>query len=132
MRSPSLFGKLEVIYLECGLDTAGLYSLASGADVRRLRVEAGSMAVLAKLGTAVADADGEIADVELDEPTAMAQAAFRRFARDVVAPLAEKIHRDDSTVPESLLQPMRQMGVFGLSISRSTRDMHRAGGRTPR
>ena len=34
----------------------------------------------------------------------------------MVAPLAEKIHRHDLTVPESLLQPMREMGVFGLSI----------------
>ena len=34
----------------------------------------------------------------------------------VVAPMAEKIHRLDLTVPESLLKPMREMGVFGLSI----------------
>ncbi|RZL82199.1 MAG: acyl-CoA dehydrogenase, partial [Variovorax sp.] len=32
------------------------------------------------------------------------------------APQAEAIHRHDQTVPESLLQPMREMGVFGLSI----------------
>ena len=30
--------------------------------------------------------------------------------------MAEEIHRHDLTVPESLLQPMREMGVFGLSI----------------
>ena len=46
----------------------------------------------------------------------MARDAFRRFAEEVVAPMAEKIHRHDLTVPESLLQPMREMGVFGLSI----------------
>jgi (2S)-methylsuccinyl-CoA dehydrogenase len=33
-----------------------------------------------------------------------------------VAPLAESIHREDLTVPESLLEPLREMGVFGLSI----------------
>jgi (2S)-methylsuccinyl-CoA dehydrogenase len=36
--------------------------------------------------------------------------------QDVVAPLAERIHREDLTVPEALLQPMRELGVFGLSI----------------
>ena len=46
----------------------------------------------------------------------MAVAAFRRFAADVVVPAAEGIHRNNLTVPESLLQPMRDMGVFGLSI----------------
>ena len=46
----------------------------------------------------------------------MAQDAFRRFAAEVVAPQAEAIHRHDLTVPESLLEPLREMGVFGLSI----------------
>ncbi len=123
-----LFGKLEAIYFECGLDTCELQALATGENVRRLRNEAGGMAALAKLGKLVADADGEIADVVLDEPTAMARDAFRRFAGDVVAPLAEKIHRHDLTVPESLLQPMREMGVFGLSIPEEY-EGHAPGGR---
>ncbi|HMA09536.1 MAG TPA: acyl-CoA dehydrogenase family protein, partial [Ramlibacter sp.] len=59
----------------------------------------------------------EIGDVRLEAPLAMAQDAFRRFASDVVAPMAEKIHRNDLTVPESLLQPMREMGVFSLSVA---------------
>jgi (2S)-methylsuccinyl-CoA dehydrogenase len=34
----------------------------------------------------------------------------------VVAPQAGRIHRENLTVPESLLQPLREMGVFGLSV----------------
>ena len=34
----------------------------------------------------------------------------------MVVPQAEAIHRDNLTVPESLLQPLREMGVFGLAI----------------
>ena len=52
----------------------------------------------------------------LDEQHALAQDAFRRFSSEVVAPQAEAIHRHDLTVPESLLGPMREMGVFGLAI----------------
>ena len=33
--------------------------------------------------------------------------------------MAEKIHREDLTVPERLLGPLREMGVFGLSIPQS-------------
>jgi (2S)-methylsuccinyl-CoA dehydrogenase len=51
-----------------------------------------------------------------DQDIAMARDAFERFAVNVVAPLAQKIHEHDLTVPESLLQPMREMGAFGLSI----------------
>jgi (2S)-methylsuccinyl-CoA dehydrogenase len=34
-------------------------------------------------------------------------------------PVATKIHRQDLTVPEELLGPLREMGVFGLSIPES-------------
>jgi alkylation response protein AidB-like acyl-CoA dehydrogenase len=43
-----------------------------------------------------------------------------RFAADVVAPQAEAIHRDNLTVPEALLQALRELGVFGLSIPSAT------------
>ncbi|HEX2828804.1 MAG TPA: acyl-CoA dehydrogenase family protein [Burkholderiales bacterium] len=112
----NVVGRLEGVYLECGLDARELHDIASGADFAELRRQAASAAALAKLGKAVADTDREIGDVALDEQALMARDAFRRFARDVVAPQAEKIHRHDLTVPESMLQPMREMGVFGLSI----------------
>lgn len=108
--------RLEGIFLECQLDLAQLHALAASAELARLRTEAAGAGAMARLGKAVAEASGEIAHVELDEQAAMARDAFRRFATDVVAPMAEKIHRHDLTVPESLLQPMREMGVFGLSI----------------
>ncbi len=40
----------------------------------------------------------------------------RRFARDVVAPKAEEIHRKDLLVPESFLQQMSDLGYFGMSV----------------
>lgn len=108
--------RLEGIFLECNLDAGGLHAVAGSAELAQLRREVGSAAAMARLGKAVADANGEIAQVELDEQATIARDAFRRFAADVVAPIAEKIHRHDLTVPESLLEPMREMGVFGLSI----------------
>ncbi|WP_454693446.1 acyl-CoA dehydrogenase family protein [Achromobacter aegrifaciens] len=111
-----LLERLVAVFAELGLDPAGLHALASGAEVASLRQQAGSAAVLARLGKAAALSDSEWAHVELDEITTMARDSFGRFAAEAVAPLAERIHREDLTIPESLLQPLREMGVFGLSI----------------
>ncbi|WEK43733.1 MAG: acyl-CoA dehydrogenase family protein [Candidatus Sphingomonas colombiensis] len=111
---PAVLGRLEGIYLAMGLPMAPLDAV--GHDARGLRRDAGAPEALASLGQAVADATGELGDVPLDEQTLLARDAFRRFAHDIVAPLAEDIHRRDLTVPETLLGPMREMGVFGLSI----------------
>src|SRR5690606_37966354 len=58
----------------------------------------------------------EAGDTALDEDKALMRDAFVRFGEDVVRPHAEHIHRQDLTIPESLLDPMREMGVFGLSV----------------
>ena len=115
----SVLARLTTIFVECDLDDAPLRALGASDAARRLRSAAGSMTALARLGRSVAEAGGDVGNVALDEDTAMARDAFRRFAAAVVAPEAEKIHRPDLTVPESLLQPMRDMGVFGLSIPES-------------
>ncbi|MFT4584748.1 MAG: (2S)-methylsuccinyl-CoA dehydrogenase [Gammaproteobacteria bacterium] len=52
----------------------------------------------------------------LDEDKAIIAASFARFSDEIVAPLAEKIHRGDLIVPEEILTPLREMGCFGLSI----------------
>jgi (2S)-methylsuccinyl-CoA dehydrogenase len=108
--------RLEPLFLELNLDPQPLHALAASAELARLRREAASAKAQAQVGQAVAGARSEIGDVPLDEQLTMARDGFRRFAADVVAPMAEQIHRHDLTVPESLLQPMREMGVFGLSI----------------
>jgi (2S)-methylsuccinyl-CoA dehydrogenase len=111
----SVMNRLQGVYAAAGMDAAKLNDLARGETLLALRRASGPDA-LASLGAAVADADGDIAEVELDEESMLAREAFRRFAADVVAPLAEKIHRENLTVSETLLKPLREMGVFGLAI----------------
>ena len=126
--APALIERLIGIHMAAGLDSAELDDLASGPAIRQLRREAGGPEVLAALGAELAETRGEIADVPVDEATAQARDGFRRFAAEVVAPLAEAIHREDLTVPESLLQPLREMGVFGLSIPEAYGGSAPAGG----
>lgn len=112
----SVLARMEILYIELDLELAPLQALAAEAGWASLRRSAGGARALAGAGHALSSASGEIGCIALDEPLAMAQTAFRRFAEQVVAPQAEAIHRQDMTIPEPLLQSLRDMGVFGLSI----------------
>lgn len=112
----AVLARLETVFLETDLDLDDLHALASSTDLANFRKSAASATARAAVGKDVATANTEIGNVRLNPSLAMAQDAFRRFASDVVAPMAEKIHRHDLTVPESLLEPMREMGVFSLSV----------------
>src|SRR5438876_11893736 len=46
----------------------------------------------------------------------MARDAARGFARKEVAPIAERIHRHDELVPESIIRRMTELGYFGMSV----------------
>jgi (2S)-methylsuccinyl-CoA dehydrogenase len=41
---------------------------------------------------------------------------FYRFTNDVVAPLAEEIHRQDQDIPEAIIRPAAELGCFGTCI----------------
>lgn len=112
----SSLARLEEVQSGLGLDISALVETRACDALAELRQASASPVALANLGQQVVDSDAELGQVELDEMAAMASETFARFAADVVAPMAEEIHRQDLTVPESLLQPMREMGVFGLSI----------------
>jgi len=112
----AVLGRLEAISLELDLDPAPLQAVAADVSLRALRRAATSGPALAALGARLAAEADALGTLALDEGLELAQDAFRRFAVEVVAPQAEAIHRDNLTVPESLLQPLREMGVFGLAI----------------
>ena len=112
----AVLARLEAVAVDEELDLAPLRELGSSAAWTALRRAAAGPAALSRTALALAASDAEIGPVQLSEEVAMAQQAFRRFGAERVAPLAAAIHQGDLTVPETLLQPLREMGVFGLSI----------------
>ncbi len=106
--------RLEAVHADLGLRTEELPALRGSDALAALRTATRASEAEA-LGARIA-AGENFGEVELEEDAALATEAFRRLAADVVAPLAERIHRETLTVPESILQPMREMGVFGLTI----------------
>ena len=57
-----------------------------------------------------------LADERLDDEKRIIRNTFKDFADDVVKPLAEEVHRNDLLVPAEILEPLKEMGVFGLSV----------------
>jgi len=51
-----------------------------------------------------------------EEMAVMARDSARGFGRKAVAPIAEKIHRHDDLVPETIIQQMAELGYFGMSV----------------
>jgi (2S)-methylsuccinyl-CoA dehydrogenase len=90
------------------LDPAVLDALRDELSEQRYR---GTGARLLEAGAAydrpVPHDTGEVAEL---------RAATRRFAREVVAPEAEQIHREDALVPEHFITGMAELGYFGMSV----------------
>ena len=71
---------------------------------------------IAAIGQAILDGDGDLGPDLLSEYHTIMRDTFCRFSDDVVAPLAESIHREDLIIPDAILEPLKEMGMFGLSI----------------
>jgi (2S)-methylsuccinyl-CoA dehydrogenase len=52
----------------------------------------------------------------LDQDMELVADTFRSFAKNVIAPHAERVHRTNGDVPEEIIAGLGQLGAFGLSI----------------
>ena len=86
----------------------------------RAAVRAGLSEVrLRRIGSRVIEARGAFS-AELDDAVAnMTRDTARSFARSEVVPIAQEMHRQDHLVPESLIQKMAGLGLFGCSVPES-------------
>lgn len=46
----------------------------------------------------------------------MTRDSVRQFARTEVSPIAERVHRHDELIPETIIQQMAELGFFGMSV----------------
>ncbi|MCS6925995.1 MAG: acyl-CoA dehydrogenase family protein [Candidatus Binatia bacterium] len=81
-------------------------ALRAGAHESRFRQI--GRAVLARRGANNCWLESEIALMTRD--------SVRQFARTEVAPIAERVHRNDELVPEPIIQKMAELGYFGMSV----------------
>lgn len=71
---------------------------------------------LSALGERFKANGGEPAGADLPDEQRMIRDSFRAFAQERVAPMAERIHREDLTIPDELIEGLRELGCFGLSV----------------
>lgn len=99
-------------------DSAITAAIGSDSAASFMSTQLGA-ANMAAIGEQVLDRDGDLGTDLLSEHHTMMRDTFRRFADDVVAPLAEEVHRQDLIIPDAILEPLKEMGMFGLSIPES-------------
>jgi (2S)-methylsuccinyl-CoA dehydrogenase len=112
----TLLERLQQVALDVGDGADALRKLADDPEWHAVCGASLSGRALDDTGRLVCESQEEIGDIELAPELRLAQSEFRRFATQVVMPLATQIHRQNLTVPQELLRPLRDMGVFGLSI----------------
>ncbi|MBV1877365.1 MAG: acyl-CoA/acyl-ACP dehydrogenase [Pseudomonadales bacterium] len=71
---------------------------------------------LAQLGATIAQTQGDLGDRGLAQEKQMMADTFRQFAEQVVEPMAEDIHRKDLMIPDEIINGLKQLGCFGLSV----------------
>jgi (2S)-methylsuccinyl-CoA dehydrogenase len=102
---------------DLGLGEAAFEATFS-AELRATLRQTGNEVVYRALGQRVAEDRGRV-DFALDELLEQVRDSVREFGDGEIAPLAERIHRGDETVPEEFIEKMSELGYFGLSIPES-------------
>jgi (2S)-methylsuccinyl-CoA dehydrogenase len=112
----SIRARLELRPQDYGLTRAELAKTLDSEALQAFCGEQLAVARMTELGQAIADMDGNTGAYLLDEDHEMMRDTFRRFATDIVMPLAEHVHREDLLIPAEILDGLAEMGTFGLSI----------------
>lgn len=99
--------KIELTQFHALLDEPELVAWAS---------EQSCVENIVSLGDQMRTSSGHLGKSVLNQEHEFMADTFSRFALDVVHPLAEHIHRKDADIPDDILNPLKEMGVFGLSI----------------
>ncbi|HXK56545.1 MAG TPA: acyl-CoA dehydrogenase family protein, partial [Gammaproteobacteria bacterium] len=112
----SIRARLELRPQDYGLTRTILAKTLDSESLQAFCSEQLAVAQMAELGKAVAEMDGRTGAYLLDDDHEMMRDTFRRVAEEVVMPLAEEIHRHDLDIPDTILDQVREMGCFGISI----------------
>jgi (2S)-methylsuccinyl-CoA dehydrogenase len=72
-------------------------------------------AALEELGRTLISGPNELPQ-HLDEEKRLMRETFRRFSDQIVRPRAAAVHRNDSMIPNEIIEGLKHLGCFGLSV----------------
>ena len=99
-----------------GLNDNWLSATVDHAAVRQFCLAQLPAERVAELGQLMRAQDGVTGAYLLDDHHEMMRETFRRVAEEVVMPLAEEIHRHDLDIPDAIIEQVKELGCFGISI----------------
>lgn len=71
---------------------------------------------IVETGQLIRQRQGRPPDDHLGDEKTLMRDTFGQFAEEQVAPLAEDIHRMDRMIPDAIIDGLRELGCFGLSV----------------
>ena len=71
---------------------------------------------LAAVGERVRQGLGNLPPDHLDDEKTLMRETFRQFSDERVAPAAGDVHRDNTMIPDTIIDGLRELGCFGLSV----------------
>ena len=107
--------RLDRVRDDLELDAAALLEVFESAALRQFVRQWLAPSHLETVGAGILQA-GQCGRSLLDSDKQIIADSFARVTDEVVTPLAEKIHREDLTIPDEVLDAIADMGCFALSI----------------
>ncbi len=113
----AICARLALRAADFGIEFATVSAAHPGRHPALARLASGEH--LARLGAELLQRDGRLPAAGLDDDKELMRETFAQFAAEVVAPLAQDVHRTDSDIPEVILKGAAELGLFGVSIPES-------------
>ena len=111
----NVMGRLKKIALDVGIELESLTTLENSAEYRNV-LKHNRPSVISALGSLIINEKFDRLRSGLDDEKELVRDTFYRFSDEIVAPLAEKIHREDLDIPEQIIEAASELGCFGTCI----------------
>jgi len=112
----NVMGRLKKIALDVGgVELESLTTLENSAEYRSV-LKHNRPSVISALGSLITNEKFDRLRSGLDDEKELVRDTFYRFSDEIVAPLAEKIHREDLDIPEQIIEAASELGCFGTCI----------------
>jgi (2S)-methylsuccinyl-CoA dehydrogenase len=110
----NLRNRIDALLPDIGLSETDIEE-TFGASLRGTLRSACSQELLCKVGEGAIESRGRL-DWPMDDVLMQVRDSVREFADAEIAPEAERIHRNDDSIPEAFIEKMGELGYFGMSI----------------
>ena len=111
----NVMGRLKKIALDVGIELESLTTLENSAEYRNV-LKHNRPSVISALGSLIINEKFDRLRSGLDGEKELVRDTFHRLSDEIVAPLAEKIHREDLDIPEQIIEAASELGCFGTCI----------------